>query len=156
VEASLESAVHRPKQTMNSGTWTFIWRGALGASFGYAIMVLYSLYRDPYLRLFIWGFLIFVFLPVACGALVGFSLWVIQRKLGMRLNVISRAIEGAALMTLLFLPYIYFFEHGMATLNLIEIKRLILDSIYSGIVMGLPAGLIMPSERRRAKEVKPV
>jgi len=154
MQASLDRAVDSSGQSRVFGIWSYLYRGILGATFGYFVMTTYFLYRDSYLRLFLWGFIFFLWLPILYGGLVGLSLWQIQRQWG-GLKLLTRACFGVTITTLLGFPYIYFLEYRMQASNALEIKRIIVDLILLGFVIGLPAGLMTPSHRKKTEvEVK--
>jgi len=150
MQASSDRAVDFSGQTSVFGIWSYLHRGISGATIGYVAMTIYFLYRDSYLRLFLWGFVFFLWLPILYGGLVGLSLWQIQRRMG-GLKLLMRALFGVTLTILLGFPYIYFLEYRMQASNALEIKRIIVDSILLGFVIGLPAGLMTPSHRKKTE-----
>lgn len=130
----------------------FLWRGAVGGMIGNLVYVLLYMYRVSYARLFFLAFLMLLWIPAAYGSLVGGVLWLINRRRSIELTPLVRALVGVGIVTVASFPYVYFTEYKFVLAiggNLL--RTLLLDSILTGLTIGLPAGIMAPSGRRRLK-----
>lgn len=153
-------AIEGSKQGGNStgshlpGLWSFLWRGALGGTIGSLIDMLFYMYRIPYARLFLLAFLMLLWIPAAYGSLVGLTLYLLSRKRRHTgLNLVMRAFVGIGTVAMTCWPYVYFSKHKFVTAiggNLLG--TVVLDSIMTGVIIGLPAGLMAPRGRHKHEE----
>lgn len=143
-----------PNQTkrVTPRLWSFLWRGAVGGAIVPLIRGLFYMYRVPYARVFLLAFLILLCIPAAYGAFIGGMLWLTVKKRGERLNLITRAVLGMAIAMVFCLPYIYFFELNDSLIMGGLFRTLLLNSLLTGLVIGLPAGVFAPSGSRSRKD----
>lgn len=136
--------------TIDSRLSSFVWRGALGATIGALISILIYMYQVSYARLFFLAFLMLLWIPAAYGSFVGAILWLVHRKFETKLNFVVRAFIGFVLVSAIGLPYVYFTKQEfVAGIGENLLTTVLWDSVLGGMVMGLPAGLLVPSGRRR-------